>query len=128
LFRSHPRNALPQSLDAHMGRFGSRGEFQSRIIKAPAAVPVSKVRAHCMIWSSPCQIKLTFGRRSRRLHQYPACGGQGSGRRDHSRMRRFKPCIEAVGPPGSARTDQVLEDLRICRASVVRRTSSRLPR
>jgi len=26
-------------------------------------------------WSLPHQIKLTFGRRSRRLHQDPACGG-----------------------------------------------------
>jgi len=30
----------------------------------------------------PHQINLTFGRRSRRLHQHPACGGQGSGRRE----------------------------------------------
>ena len=35
-------------------------------------------------WSLPHQIKLTFGRRSRRLHQDPACGGWGSGERDHS--------------------------------------------
>ena len=27
-------------------------------------------------------INLTYGRRSRRLHQHPACGGQGSGRRE----------------------------------------------
>ena len=27
---------------------------------------------------------LTSGRRVKRLHQYPACGGRGSGRRDHS--------------------------------------------
>jgi hypothetical protein len=82
--------------------------------RTPAAVSVSKVRAHCTIWSLPRQIKLTFGRRSLWLHQYPAYGGQGSGRRDHSLERRFKPCVEAVRPPGSARTDQVLEDLRIC--------------
>lgn len=25
------------------------------------------------------QFKLTFGRRAQRLHQYPACGGRGSG-------------------------------------------------
>jgi hypothetical protein len=35
-------------------------------------------------WSLPHQIKLTFGRRSRRLRQDPACGGWGSGERDHS--------------------------------------------
>jgi len=37
-----------------------------------------------MIWSFPHQINLTFGRRAKRLHQYPACGGRGSGGRDHS--------------------------------------------
>lgn len=40
-------------------------------------------------WSFPHQIKLTFGRRSRRLHQYPACGGWGSKGRDHSSIRLF---------------------------------------
>ena len=29
-----------------------------------------------MIWSFPHQINLTFGRRAKRLHQYPACGGE----------------------------------------------------
>ena len=28
-----------------------------------------------MTWSFPHQINLTFGRRAKRLHQYPACGG-----------------------------------------------------
>ena len=35
-------------------------------------------------WSFPHQINLTFGRRSRRLHQDPACGGWGSRGRNHS--------------------------------------------
>jgi hypothetical protein len=34
-------------------------------------------------WSFHHQINLTFDRRSRRLHQYPACGG--------SRLKRTKP-------------------------------------
>jgi hypothetical protein len=29
----------------------------------------------CTTWSFPRQINLTFGRRVKRLHQYPACGG-----------------------------------------------------
>ena len=53
-----------------------------------------------MIWLFPRQIKLTFGRRSRRLHHDPACGGRGSERRDHSQKRLFKPCLAAVRPPG----------------------------
>src|SRR6266566_4315753 len=40
----------------------------------------------------------------------------------------FRPCADAVRPPGSARTDQVLEDLRIRSALIVRYVSSRLPR
>jgi len=39
------------------------------------AVSVSKVEPFYVTWSLPHQIKLTFGRRSRRLHQDPACGG-----------------------------------------------------
>jgi len=37
----------------------------------------------------PSTINLTFGRRASRLHQHPACGGRGSGRRDHSWRRAF---------------------------------------
>jgi len=32
--------------------------------------------------SFPSTINLTYGRRLRRLHQHPACGGRGSGRRE----------------------------------------------
>jgi hypothetical protein len=39
-----------------------------------------------------------------------------------------KPWVFTVRPPGSARTDQVLEDLRVRSAFIVRRFSSRLPR
>ena len=37
----------------------------------------------------------------------------GSGRRDHSERRLFRPWCFAVRLPGSARNDQILEDLRI---------------
>jgi hypothetical protein len=40
----------------------------------------------------------------------------------------FRPCEGAVRPPGSARTDKVLEDLRIRSAFILRQLSSRLPR
>src|SRR5271166_7185534 len=71
-------------------------------------------------WSSPHQIKLTFGRRFRRLHQYPACGGWGSRGRDHSSIRLFRPYGCAVRPPGSTRTDQVLEDWRMRSVPIIR--------
>ena len=38
----------------------------------------------------------------------------GSGGRHHSLPRLFRPCRGSVRPPGSARTDQVLEDLNDC--------------
>ena len=47
-------------------------------------------------WSFPHQIKLTFGRRSRRLHQYPACGGWGSRGRGHSSKRWLRNFEQGV--------------------------------
>src|SRR5450631_1449653 len=44
----------------------------------------------------------------------PLAAGRGSGGRNHSVNRHFRPWLLSVRPPGSARTDQVLEDLRIC--------------
>jgi ParB-like chromosome segregation protein Spo0J len=44
----------------------------------------NRVVARCRrgdIWQAGSH-RLTFGRHSRRLHQHPACGGQGSGRRE----------------------------------------------
>jgi len=63
-----------------------------------------------MTWSFPHQINLTFGRRAKRLHQYPACGGWGSGGQDHSMNRLFRPCQRSVRPPGSAETDRFSVD------------------
>ena len=51
-------------------------------------------------------VKLTSGRRSRRLHQHPAFGGGGSGGRDHSSTRLFQPNGCPVRPPGSGEADQ----------------------
>ena len=59
-----------------MGSFGSRGQRQWRMNRAPLAISVSEVRACFGDLVISCQIKLTYGRRSRRLHQYPACSGR----------------------------------------------------
>jgi len=48
-------------------------EHFTQALDRAAVEPVS------MIWSFPHQINLTFGRRAKRLHQHPACGGRGSG-------------------------------------------------
>jgi len=81
------RLARDRSIRSHMGSFGSRGEIHWRIRKTPVVISVSKVRARLHDLVFPRQINLTFGRRSRRLHHDPACGGWGSGRRNHSGMR-----------------------------------------
>src|SRR3974390_161823 len=88
-------------------------------------ISVSKVQARFRDLVFPRQINLTSGRRAKRLHQYPACSGRGSGGRDHSKLRLFRPWFSAVRLPGSARTDQALEDLWIRSALIVRRLSSR---
>ena len=44
----------------------------------------------------------------------PLTAGRGSGERNHSSNRHFSPWTTSVRTPGSARTDQVLGDLRIC--------------
>jgi hypothetical protein len=59
---------------AHMGSFGSRGQIQSHINKAPiGCFGIQRSEPECTTWSFPHQINLTFGRRSQRLHQYPTC-------------------------------------------------------
>src|SRR3954471_6015139 len=43
----------------------------------------------------------------------PRAAGGGSGGRDHSNTRLFKPAVEPVRPPGSPGADQALGDDRI---------------
>jgi hypothetical protein len=45
-----------------------------------------------------------------RLHQYLACGGQGSRERDHSTYRLFKPYVHRfvhLDPPGLIRFEKI---------------------
>ena len=111
-----PPHGGQSHLRPHMGRFGSRAEIQSRINQYSSdCFGIQGLSPTARRWSFPLQINLTFGRRARRLHQYPACGGQGLRRTRPFLKAAFKAmAIGAVRPPGSARTDQVLEDLRIC--------------
>jgi hypothetical protein len=53
--------------------------------KTPVSISASKVRARFRDLVVPRQINLTSGRRAKRLHQYPACGGRGSGGRAAAR-------------------------------------------
>ena len=75
----------------HMGVFGSSGQVHRHIKKLRWLFRYPRSEPYFMTWLVPHQIKLTSGRRSKQLHQYPAFGGWGSGGRDHSFTRLFKP-------------------------------------
>jgi hypothetical protein len=108
-----------------MGSFGSRGEIHSCIGQTPKAVSVSEVRARLhdaarfRARSTSHTVAAQDG-----CTKIPLAAGRGSGGRNHSVDRHFRPWLLSVRPPGSARADQVLEDLIICRASILRRLLS----
>ena len=62
-----------QRMSAHMGMFRSRWDssgawiYLLSVFRYPSPEPISTT------WSFPHQIKLPFGRRTWRPHQYPAC-------------------------------------------------------
>jgi hypothetical protein len=57
----------------------------------------------------------------------PLAAGEGSGGRDHSFLRLFKPGQIAVRSPGSTRADQTLEDWKGSVQLILRRLSSQRP-
>jgi hypothetical protein len=83
--------ALQFSLVPHMGRFLSMGSsffhLGLRVECDPSSEP-GIGRGVC----SPAN--LTFGRRSKRLHQASAFGGRGSGERNQSEARSFRSMDE----------------------------------
>ena len=74
-----------------MGVVGSSGRVHRHIKKLRWLFRYPRSEPYFMTWLVPHQIKLTSGRHSKQLHQYPAFGGWGSGGRDHSFTRLFKP-------------------------------------
>ena len=79
-----------------MGVFGSSGQVHRHIKKLRWLFRYPRSEPYFMTWLVPHQIKLTSGRHSKQLHQYPAFGGWGSGGRDHSFTRLFKPVLCSV--------------------------------
>src|SRR2546423_14761895 len=69
----------------------------------------SKGRAGLTIWFAG-QIKLTFGRRAIATAPTFRLRRAGSRGRDHSSLRRLKPCNPSVRPPGSSETDRASAD------------------
>jgi hypothetical protein len=100
---------IPCMMPFTWGWFG-QGGIQRRIAKLLWLLRYPGSEPDCATWAFPRQSKLTCGRRIKRLHQYPACGGWGSGGRDHTYRRQFKPMASSIRPPGSAETDQVSVD------------------
>ena len=88
--------ATPSSQWTDMGIFGSSGQVHRHIKKLRWLFRYPRSEPYSMTWLVPHQIKLTSGRRSKQLHQYPAFGGWGSGGRDHSFTRLFKPVLCSV--------------------------------
>jgi hypothetical protein len=58
-----------------MGVFGSSGQLHRHIKKLRWLFRYPRSEPYFMTWLVPHQIKLTSGRRSKQLHQYPAFGG-----------------------------------------------------
>src|SRR5271165_2134645 len=98
-----------------MGSFGSRGEILSCIGQTPKAVSVYEVRARS---HHAARFRARSTSHTVAAHagctKIPLAAGRGSGGRNHSVDRHFRPWLLSVRPPGSARTDQVLEDLILC--------------
>ncbi len=113
----------------HMGVFGSSGQVHRHIKKLRWLFRYPRSEPCSMTWLVPHQIKLTSGRRSKQLHQYPAFGGWGSGGRDHSFPRLFKP-VHCSVPIAWIRQDRSGPgDWGDCvGASALRWSSSRRPR
>ncbi len=97
------KKAPPSAADSH-GRFRVKWSGSSAHQKLRWLFRYPRSEPYFMSWLVPHQIKLTSGRRSKQLHQYPAFGGWGSGGRDHSFTRLFKPVHCSVRSPGSVRT------------------------
>jgi hypothetical protein len=123
------RFATPSPKRTHMGVFGSSGQVHRHIKKLRWLFRYPRSEPYFMTWLVPHQIKLTSGRRSKQLHQYPAFGGWGSGGRDHSFTRLFKPVLCSV-PIAWIRQDRLGPgDWGDCvGASALRWSSSRRPR
>ena len=100
--------------DPHMGVFGSSGQVHRHIKKLRLLFRYPRSEPYFMTWLVPHQIKLTSGRHSKQLYQYPAFGGWGSGGRDHSFTRLFKP-VHCSVPIAWIRQDRLgPEDWKDC--------------
>jgi hypothetical protein len=93
--------------------------------KSPVFAPVSEVRAQLQ---DAARFRARSTSHSVAVHDgctnIPLAAGKAQEDENHSRKRRFRPWFASVRPPGSARTDQVLEDDGILFAMFVKGPSS----
>ena len=94
--RTSPAQGLNNRAENSHGRFRVKGSGSSAYQKLRLLFRYPRSEPYFMTWLVPHQIKLTSGRHSKQLHQYPAFGGWGSGGRDHSFTRLFKPVLCSV--------------------------------
>ena len=84
---------------------------QGDVGKSPVFAPVSKVRAQL---HDAARFRARSTSHSVAVHDgctnIPLAAGKAQEDGNHSRKRRFRPWLASVRLPGSARTDQVLED------------------
>src|SRR5271165_4012371 len=96
--------------------WGALGQelIHSGMCQTPRAASVSEVRArlHDAARFRARSTSHTVAARDG-CTNVPLAAGRGSGERNHSINRHIGPWLPSVRPPGSARTDQVLEDLNV---------------
>ena len=98
-------NAKQASHDEDLVKGPHHGDIESlQLLRYPGPSPFARRGPF------PSTVNLTCGRCSSQLHQDPAFGGQGSGRREPFSKAALRPWLAAVRLPGSARTDQILGD------------------
>jgi hypothetical protein len=78
----------PASESLTWGYLSQGVKISSALAKLQRLFRYPRSELDCTIWSFPHQINLTFGRRAKRLHQDPACGGWG--------LRRTRPFSKAA--------------------------------
>jgi hypothetical protein len=106
-----PSNSGHDLVTARVCRPGQVRYCQRGIGKSPVFAPVSKVRAQ-----SHDAARFRAGSTSHSVAVHDGCtniplaAGKAQEDENHSRKRRFRPWLASVRLPGSARTDQVLED------------------
>jgi hypothetical protein len=106
------------------GRFRGKGTwFTTSWACLPLLLSIRGLSPSVTRARSGARVKLTYGRRDDGCTNIPLAAGKGSGGRDQSVDRLFRPCRYHGRPPGSAGADQVPVDGAIELRAAVRRSA-----